>query len=149
MFSFYVSLSSVLCLSSAPFPSSPSIPSWQNKKKTKQHPASSPLHLITIHAHTTEITLTQTNPPLLLCILKKIKQTNTRSTSSFSSPSGHHMHQPQFYQHPGKLGPASRGVSERRHYGILHPVLHHRGQQGVQTHRRDPGGKLSVSAGRP
>lgn len=59
------------------------------------------------------------------------------------------MHQPQFYQHPGKLGPASRGVSERRHYGILHPVLHYRGQQGVQTHRRNPSGKLSVSAGRP
>lgn len=35
------------------------------------HGKKTPLHPITIHTHTTEITLTQTNPPLLLCILKK------------------------------------------------------------------------------
>lgn len=43
--------------------------------------------------------------------------------SSFSTSPGHHMYQSQFYQHLGKLGSTSTGVSEWHHYGILHPVL--------------------------
>lgn len=84
---------------------------------------SSPLHPpITTHTHEPNNILPK-QP--LLCFLKNWPN------SSFSTSPGHHMHQSQFYQHPGKLGSTSSGVSERHHYRILHPILHYRGQQGV------------------
>lgn len=111
LFSFCVSLSFVLCLSS-----------------TQIHPHSfmaKPHHSSLLH------------PPILTHthniypINPYSASSNNRSISSFSTSSGHHLHQPKFHQHPGKLGSTSCGVSEWRHYRIHHPVLQYGRHQGV------------------
>lgn len=85
-----------------------------------------------------QITLTRSTPLL----------SNNRSISSFSTAPGHHLCQPDFHQHPGKLGSTSSGVSERRHYRIHHPVLQHGRHQGVEKDRQNYAGKLFLSPGK-
>lgn len=88
-----------------------------------KNPTFSSLHPpITTHTHD-QITLTQSTP--------YSASSNNRSISSFSTSPGHHLRQPDFHQHLGKLGSTSSGVSERRHYRIHHPVLQYGRHQGV------------------
>lgn len=131
-FHFIFSLSFVLYLSSTQFHPH-TIPSWQKPS------TSSPLHPPIITHTRDQITLTRSTPLL----------SNNRSISSFSTAPGHHLCQPDFHQHPGKLGSTSSGVSERRHYRIHHPVLQHGRHQGVQKDRQNNAGKLFLSPGKP
>lgn len=112
----FMFLSFVLCLSST----STFIPTSFLHGK---NPTSSPLHPPIITHTRDQITLTRSSP--------YSASSNNRSISSFSTSPGHHLHQPDFHQHPGKLGPTSSGVSERRHFRIHHPVLQYGRHQGV------------------